>query len=65
MNKWMEIIVGLVLLIGAILVWIYSSQWGAFDFGTAAWEFLKGGLMWLVILVGLLFLIIGISDLKE
>ncbi len=61
MNKIIEILVGLVLLILPIYVWILNWQ----GFGVAALEFLKGGLMWLIILVGLLFLIIGISDLKE
>jgi len=52
--------------VAAILVWSYSLQWGGFwDFGTAAWEVLKGGLIWFVIMIGLLFLMLGISDLKN
>lgn len=66
MNKWLEILVGLILVVAAILVWSYSLQWGGFwDFGTAAWEVLKGGLIWFVIMIGLLFLMLGISDLKN
>ena len=65
MNKWIEIIVGLILVVGAILGWVYSTGIGFWDFGTAAWEFLKGGLVWLVILVGLVFIMLGISDLKD
>jgi hypothetical protein len=66
MNKWIEILVGLILVIGCILVWAYSASWGSFwNFGTAAWEFLKGGLIWFVIMIGILFLMLGISDLKE
>lgn len=66
MNKWLELLAGLVLLIVAVLVWAYSLNWGSFwNFGTAAWEFLKGGIIWLVIIVGLLLLALGISDLKE
>jgi len=68
MNKWAELLIGLILVIGAILVWGYSGQWGAsgfWDFGTAAWEFFKGGLIWFVIMIGLLFILLGISDLKE
>jgi len=61
MNKWLELLVGLVLVIAAICLWGYKP-WG---FGTAALEFLKGGLVWFVILIGLLFLMLGISDLKE
>tara|TARA_Y100000310_G_C20483138_1_gene715648 strand:- start:80 stop:277 length:198 start_codon:yes stop_codon:yes gene_type:complete len=65
MNKWVEILFGLILILVAVLVWGYSYSWGAWNFGTAAWEFLKGGVVWLVIMVGLLFLMLGISDLKE
>lgn len=66
MNKWAEILLGLVLIIIAVLVWAYSYSWGSFwNFGTAAWEFFKGGLLWFVIMIGLLFLMLGISELKE
>ena len=66
MNKWIEIILGLILVVGVILVWGYSGQWGSFwNFGTAAWEFLKGGIVWFVLLIGLVLLMLGISDLKE
>ncbi len=64
MNKWVELLVGLVLIIGAILAWYYSLGAGFWDFGTAAWEFFKGGLVWFVIMVGVLFVLLGISDLK-
>jgi hypothetical protein len=66
MNKWTEILLGLILLNGAILVWSLSQDWGSFwNFGVAAWEFLKGGLVWFTILIGLVFILLGISDLKE
>jgi len=65
MNKWVEILVGLILIVGSILVWAYTLGTGFWDFGTAAWEFLKGGLVWFIILIGLLFLMLGISDLRE
>ena len=61
MNKWVELLFGLVLLIVAILFWGYN--W--FGFGTAALEFLKGGLVWFVLLIGILFILLGISDLKS
>lgn len=60
MNKWLEILVGLILLVAAVYVWMTNI----FGFGTSALEFLKGGIIWIVILVGLLFLMLGISDLK-
>jgi hypothetical protein len=61
MNKWLEILLGLILIILPVAAWI-SNIWGM---GTAALEFLKGGIIWFVILLGLLFLMLGISDLKE
>ena len=66
MNKWLEILIGLILIIGAILVWGYSSAWGDFwNFGRPAWEILKGSAVWAVIGIGFLLLLLGISDLKE
>ncbi len=61
MNKWVEILLGLVLVIAAIL----GGWWLLPSWGIAAIEFLKGGIVWLVILIGFLFLMLGISDLKE
>jgi len=59
MNKWLELLVGLILVILAVLAWALPGGWGA-----EALAFLKGGIVWLVILIGLLFLMLGISDLK-
>jgi hypothetical protein len=63
MNKWLEILLGLILLvvpIALILPGMPLASWGS-----AAVEFLKGGLAWIVVLIGLLFLMLGISDLRE
>ena len=67
MNKWAEILIGLILIIIAVLLWslTYNIGAGFWDFGTAAWEFLKGGIVWLIILIGLLLLLLGLSDLRE
>ena len=65
MNKWLEILIGLVLILVSVLVWGFSYSWGFWDFGTAAWEFVKGGVIWFIIMVGLLFLVLGVTDLKE
>ena len=66
MNKWLELLIGLILVVGAILVAWYSSGWGAFwNFKHAAWEFLKGGVFWFILGIGALFIMLGISDLKE
>ncbi len=64
MNKWSELLVGLILIIGAILVAWFSQNWGIWNFWSAAGEFLKGGLFWLVVMIGALFVLLGISDLK-
>jgi len=61
MNKFIEILVGLVLLVAPIYAWIVNL-WG---FGDAALMVLKGGVVWGLVFVGLLFLILGISDLRE
>lgn len=71
MNKWSELLLGLILLIGAILVAWYSSVYSwtllgkNFNFLNAAWIFLKGGIFWFVVMIGLLFIMLGISDLKD
>jgi len=66
MNKWLELFIGLILVIAVVLVWGFSLQWESFwNFGSAAWEFLKGGLMWLVLLMGFILIVLGISNLKD
>lgn len=66
MNKWFELLLGLILVIGAILVMWSSSGWGDFwNFKHAAWEILKGGVFWFVLGIGALLILLGISDLKE
>ena len=60
MNKWLEIILGLILLVVAIYAWV-TNIW---NLGTSALAFFKGGIVWFVILIGFLFLVLGISDLK-
>lgn len=66
MNKWLELLFGLILVIAAILVMWYSNLWGSFwNFKHAAWEFLKGGVFWFVLMIGILFIMLGISDLKD
>lgn len=66
MNKWVELLLGLVILIGVVLFTWYSAGWSSFwNFRHAAWEFFKGGLVWAVAMIGLLFILLGINDLKE
>jgi len=71
MNKWVELLLGMILLIGAILVAWYSAagSWTLFgkslNFLTPAWIVLKGGIFWFVAVIGVLLILLGISDLKE
>jgi hypothetical protein len=61
MNKFTEILMGLILVVVPIYAWI-TNFWGV---GDAAATFFKGGLVWMLILIGALFLMLGISDLKN
>jgi hypothetical protein len=61
MNKWLELFIGLILVVVAVYAW-GMNLWG---FGTAALMFLKGGITWFVLLIGLLLILLGISDMKE
>jgi len=64
MNKWSELLLGLILVIVPIVVAFYSQTWGAWNFWAAAGEFFKGGVFWFVTMIGALFILLGISDLK-
>jgi len=64
MNKWSELLIGLVLIVGSIVVAWYSQNWGTWNFWASAGEFFKGGLFWFVVMIGALFVLLGISDLK-
>ena len=61
MNKWVELILGVLLIIAPIWITVvYMPSWWA-----AALQFIMGGIIVAVIVVGILFLVLGISDLKE
>jgi len=61
MNKWLEILIGLILLVIPIYIWVINF----WSMGDAALSVFKGGVVWGVIFVGLLLLVLGISDLKD
>ena len=61
MNKFFTILAGLVCLSAPVYAWIVDFA----GFGTAALEFLKGGLVWLLLLIGILTLTVGFSTLRE
>ncbi|MGA2130602.1 MAG: hypothetical protein ABSG05_03270 [Candidatus Pacearchaeota archaeon] len=71
MNKWAELLIGLVLLAVVILVgWASSAySWTLFgknlNFLQSAWILLKGGIFWFVALVAVLLIILGINDMRD
>jgi len=58
MNKWLELVLGIVLVIVPIVLAVSYSTIGA-----AALSFLMGGLVVGVVLVGIMFIMLGISDI--
>ncbi len=62
MNKWIEILLGLILVIVPVVL-VLPGQFFA-SWGIAAVEVLKGGVVIFLVMIGLLFLVLGISDLK-
>ena len=70
MNKWAELLLGLVILVGVIWgAWASDAySWMLFgkdfSFLHSAWVFLKGGIFWLIAMIGLLLIILGINDLR-
>jgi len=71
MDKWSELILGLILVIGAILLAWHSAAYSwmlfgkSFNFLTPAWIVLKGSIFWIVLGIGILLILLGISDIKE
>ena len=61
MNKFLGILIGLVLLLVPIYTWIIDYA----AFGSSALMVLKGGLMWAILLAGAVFLISSLSSLKD
>ena len=61
MNKFIGILIGLVFLLVPIYAWIVNFA----GFGAAALTFLKGGIMWMLLLVGAVSLFVGLSGLKD
>jgi len=58
MNKWLELILGLVLVIVPVVVALNYTAWGM-----AALTVLMGGVVFGVILIGLMFIMLGIGDI--
>jgi len=60
MNKWLEILLGLVLIILPVWVALSFNSWGL-----ATSAFIQGGLVVFIVMIGVLLLLLGISDLKD
>jgi hypothetical protein len=66
MNKWAELLLGLAIVIVVIVLSWYSAYLGGFwNFRHAAWELFKGAIVWVLLGIGFIFIVLGISDLKE
>lgn len=66
MNKWLELIVGMIFISLAVYLWVSSTQFGEFwNFGKAAWILIKGSFLLSVVFIGFILVILGISDLKN
>jgi hypothetical protein len=63
MNKWLELFLGLILLLGTIAL-VFPGM-PLQSWGVAALNVLKGGLVWIVALIGLILIILGISEMKD
>jgi len=70
MNKWSELIFGLILIVVVIMIGWASSAYSwtllgkDFNLLHSAWIFLKGGIFWLVAMIAVLLIVLGINDLK-
>ena len=63
MNKWLKIIIGLIVLTGTILIVFPNMPMESW--GKAALTLVKGGITLLAIFVGLILIVLGIMDLKN
>lgn len=61
MNKWLELILGLILVIVPVGLWGLNI----WHMGDAAAVFLKGGIIWAILLVGFLLILLGINEIKD
>lgn len=61
MKFLIKILAGLGLLSSAILAWGFN----VWNFGKAALDFFRGGLLWMILFAGLILIILGISELKD
>lgn len=63
MNKWVELLVGIILIVVPIV--LVTTVATFFNWGYAAIEFIKGCIVVGLVVVGIILLILGISDLRS
>ena len=61
MNKFISIILGLVFLVASILAWDFNFV----GFGDAMVSLIKGGILLVVLLIGVVLVFLGMNDLKN
>jgi hypothetical protein len=61
MNKWLEILIGLILLIDILTIFITNFR----GFAKNSLVFLQGGIIWFIILMGILFIFLGLTHSKK
>ena len=61
MNKWLGLFIGLIL----VVITVYLAGMNIWGLRYAAISVFKGMLIWIVFFIGLLLIILGISDLKD
>jgi len=60
MNKWLEILLGLILVIVPVVLLLSDlALW------EITWKFVVGGIIVGVILIGVMFVMLGISDINS
>ncbi len=63
MNKWLKILLGLILVVVPLYLILPASPLDSW--GIATLELIKGGATIIVLLIGVIFIVLGISNLRE
>jgi len=59
MNKWIELLIGIIFMVVPVFCALRFADWGL-----AALHLLMGGVIIVAVLIGILFFVLGISDIK-
>ncbi len=61
MNKWLELLLGMILFLAPVVLVLNNLN----TWGKATWQFIQGGLVISVLAMGLMFILLGISDISN